>query len=383
MVALLEFQAKEMLRQAGIPVPGGTLVRHAGDVTLGPGDGAWVCKAQVPATNRAASGGIRFAADAQSAARETTALLSADIGGHRPAAVLIEQRVPIAQEWFLSVIVDPWGSGLVLEVSDAGGSGVEDRLSRGWRASLSFPPSAPPGETSILPILGNRAPDSARSRIARLCADLCRVAVERDLLLLEVNPLAITSDGTVVVVDAHVTVDDAAEFRQAWVDSLNTDLDLVHGGRAWRRRHGGDFKVIDERGQVAILNTGAGAGMLVMDELSRRGIRPYNFSDIRAGTPRLRRERFAAAAGLICSGSDVGAVIINIHAGITDLRTLREDLEHMISRFDTAGLPTVVRLQGPFSAETNTALAALPGVVAEPRLEVAIDKACGLLGGPE
>ena len=381
MVALLEFQAKEMLRRAGIPVPSGTLVRRAGDVTLDPGDGAWVCKAQVPVKNRAASGGIRFAADAQSAAREVSSLLSADIGGHRPMAVLVEQRLPIAQEWFVSVIVDPWGSGLVLEVSDAGGSGVEDRLSRDRRASLSFPPSAPPSATSVLRILGGSVSGTAVSAIARLCADLCRIAVERDLLLLEVNPLAVTSDGAAVVVDAHVTVDDAAEFRQEWVDPLNTDLDLMHAGRAWRRRHGGDFKVIDERGQVAILNTGAGAAMLVMDELSRRGIRTYNFSDIRAGTPHLRRERFAAAADLICSGSDIGAVIINIHAGITDLRTLREDLEHMISRFDAAGLPTVVRLQGPYSAETNTALATMRGVVVEPRLEFAIDKACGLLGG--
>jgi succinyl-CoA synthetase beta subunit len=184
-----------------------------------------------------------------------------------------------------------------------------------------------------------------------------------------------------VVVDAHVTVDDAAEFRQEWVDSLNADLDLVHGGRAWRRRHGGDFKVIDEQGQVAILNTGAGAAMLVMDELSRRGIRPYNFSDIRAGTPYLRQQRFAAAADLICSGSDIGAVIINIHAGITDLRTLREDLERMIDRFHAAGLPTVLRLQGPYSAETNAALATMRGVAVEPRLEFAVDRACGWLGG--
>jgi succinyl-CoA synthetase beta subunit len=381
MVALLEFQAKAMLRRAGIAVPSGTLVRRGEDVTVDPGDGAWVCKAQVPAKNRAASGGIRFADDAGSAAREVSALLSADIAGHRPTAVLVEQRLPIAAEWFVSVIVDPWGSGMVLEVSEAGGSGVEDRLSRGGQASLSFSPSAPPGEASIRPLVGPRASDSARSRIARLCADLCRVAVERDLLLLEVNPLAITSDGAAVVVDAHVTVDDAAEFRQEWVDSLNADLDLVHGGRAWRRRHGGDFKVIDEQGQVAILNTGAGAAMLVMDELSRRGIRPYNFSDIRAGTPYLRQQRFAAAADLICSGSDIGAVIINIHAGITDLRTLREDLERMIDRFHAAGLPTVLRLQGPYSAETNAALATMRGLAVEPRLEFAVDRACGWLGG--
>ncbi|MEU7768697.1 ATP-grasp domain-containing protein [Nocardia sp. NPDC049190] len=377
MVSLLEFQAKDMLRVAGIPVPDGTLVRTADDPALGRRMGG-VCKAQVAAKNRAASGGIRFADDAASVVAEVAALLSADIAGHRAAAVLVENRLPIAQEWFVSIITDPWGSGLVLQVSDAGGSGVEDRLSGGARHELSFTPSAPPSADSIMVTFGWSGPDV--EQIARLCADLCRVALARDLLLLEVNPLAITREGAAVVVDAHVTVDDAAEFRQEWVNSLNGDLDLVHVGRAWRRRYGGDFKVVDAEGQAAILNTGAGAGMLVMDELARRGIHAYNFSDIRAGSPHLRRERFDAAADLICSGNEVGVVIVNIHAGITDLRTLREDLEHVIGRFGAADLPTVVRLQGPYSEGTGAALAGLPGVVIEPRLEYAIDKICELLG---
>jgi succinyl-CoA synthetase beta subunit len=370
MVSLLEFQAKEMLRGAGIPVPDGVLLRSTDAAAPQPGAGGWVCKAQVAAKNRAASGGIRFADDPASVVAEVGALLSAEIAGRKPIAVLVEDRLSIAAEWFVSILTDPWGSGLMLQVSDAGGSGVEDRLSGGARRELSFAPSAPPTAAAILAAFGWSRPQE--EQIARLCAALCRVALERDLLLLEVNPLVITHSGEAVVVDAHVTVDDAAEFRQQWLTSFDADLDRVHGGRAWRRRYGGDFKVIDERGRVAILNTGAGAGMLVMDELARHGIPAYNFSDIRAGTPHLRRERLDAAADLICAGSDVDAVLVNIHAGITDLRTVRADLDHVIRRFGAVGLPTVVRLQGAYSEETGAALGALPLVTVEPQLDRAL-----------
>lgn len=383
MVALLEFQSKELLRESGIRLPESVLARSAEEVLPPVGGADWVCKAQVPAKNRAAAGGIRFASGDGSVRDEVVDLLSSEIGGHAPIAVLIEERVSIASEWFVSIIVDPWGSGMVLQVSDAGGSGIERRLSAGddVSASMSFSPSNLPDEQTILAAFDWRTNDQTRRRIAALCAVLCRIAVERDLLLLEINPLAITVDGDAVVLDAHVTTDDSAEFRQPWVTGFGPDLDLVHFGRAWRRRYGGDFKVIDPAGRVAVLNTGAGAGMLVMDELARNGVSAYDFSDIRSGTPKRRRERFDAAAGLICEGRDVAVVLVNIHAGITDLRTVREDLTLLIDRFGEAGLPTVLRLQGPYSVETSEALEGLPGVVVEPALEAAIAKACELAGG--
>lgn len=373
MVALLEFQAKNLLRDAGVGVPEGILVRP-GDAAPDLGDdGNWVCKAQVATKDRAASGGIRFADGSSEAREHVLALLTGDVDGHQAVAVLVEEKVPIAQEWFVSVITDPWGSGMVLQVSDAGGSGVEDRLISGGSHHVSFAPTTPPSASDLLTALGWTAADPVHGRIADLCAALCRIAAERDLLLLEINPLAVTAEGQVVIVDAHVTVDDSAEFRQGWLTDLDADLDQVHRGRAWRRRYGGDFKVVDPEGTVALLNTGAGAGMLVMDELDRRGVRAFNFSDIRAGTLSQRHERFDAAADLICGGEHVRVVLINIHAGITDLRTLGDDLAHLARRFAAASLPTVVRLQGPHAPEVSAALGSLPLVEVESRLDAAIE----------
>lgn len=372
MVALLEFQAKNLLRDAGVGVPVGLLVRY-GDEAFDLGGGDWVCKAQVATKNRAAWGGIRFADDSVQAREHVLALLAGDVDGHRAVAVLVEEKVPIVEEWFVSVITDPWGSGMILQVSDAGGSGVENRLTSGDSHHVSFAPTAQPTASKLLVALGWSDGDPVRRRIADLCADLCRIAIERDLLLLEINPLAVTVDGQIVIVDAHVTVDDAAEFRQGWLTGLDADLDQVHRGRAWRRRYGGDFKVVDPDGTVALLNTGAGAGMLVMDELDRHGVRAFDFSDIRAGTLGQRQERFDAAADLICAGEHVRVVLINIHAGITDLRTLRHDLARLIGRFAAASLPTVVRLQGPHAREVSAGLSSLPLVEVESRLDAAIE----------
>lgn len=325
-------------------------------------------KAQVPAKNRAAVGGVVAAAAGDDAKRAITDLLGRRIHGHRVRCVLVEERLEVAAEWFLCVLVDPWGHGLTVRCTDRGGSGVEDRLAAGSGWTHSFAPSAPPSADQLAARWG-AVPEGIRTLALRLC----KLAIERDLLLLEINPLGVTTDGDLAVLDAHVTVDDAAEFRQPWLASMRAELDEVHPARAWSRRYGGDFTVIDAEGTVALLNTGAGAGMLLIDELARRGVRSYDFSDIRAGTPTNRVERFTAAVDLICAGSRVDTVLVCIHAGITDLRTLTHDLLDCVERLVASGRRVIVRLQGPHSPDASAAFAGRPGVRVEPDLARAVD----------
>lgn len=385
MVALIEHQAKALLATSGLPVPRGWVVRDpsrlAAAIADVPTAARLAVKAQVPAKNRSAVGGVVLVDTRDEAELATRRLLGSRIYGHRVNSVLIEEALETAAEWFLCVLVDPWGGGLTIQCSDQGGSGVEGRLAAGASAGAthSFLPSTVPDGDTLARAWG-WVDDPLRRRVADLAGHLCRLTVENDLLLLEINPLGVTPDGDLVVLDVHVSVDDAAEFRQPWFADLEDELDVVHPGRAWRRRYGGDFAVTDGDGTVALLNTGAGAGMLLMDEFDSRGITTYNFSDIRAGTPAGRPERFRAAVDLILQGHAVDTVLICIHAGITDLREVSTDLVESVETLSSAGRNIVVRLQGPHSTEASADFLGRPRVVVEPDLRRAVDAIVELTG---
>ncbi|GAA5190239.1 ADP-forming succinate--CoA ligase subunit beta [Rugosimonospora acidiphila] len=383
MVALLEHQAKDLLAAGGLAVPPGRLIRPGDDIDAacaGLGrSGRLAVKAQVPAKNRAAAGGVVVVDGPARAAEAARALFDRDIHGHPVGCVLVERAVDATAEWFAGVLVDPWGRGLTVRCSDQGGTGVEQRLADGGH-SASFGPDAVPTAAELARAWGWDGDDPVRERVAALASRLCRLAVDNDLLLLEVNPLAVGVDAALTVLDAHITVDDSAEFRQPWLADLEPELERVHPARAWRRQYGADFAVTDREATVALLNTGAGAGMLLTDELGSRGIRTYNFSDIRAGTPDRRRERFRAAVDLILRGHAVDTVLICVHAGITDLREVSVDLVESVETLGSAGRNVVVRLEGPYSAEASAALAGRHRVVVQPDLRMAVDTTAELTG---
>jgi succinyl-CoA synthetase beta subunit len=377
MVALLEYQSKSLLSGAGLPVPAGTVVRSTADLGALDLTGArYAVKAQVPAKERATAGGVRIVDGAEAAREAARGLLAVTIGGHAVSSVLVEQAVDIAAEWFVCVMIDPWGPGLTVQCSAEGGTGVEARLAAGGGVAFAFGPADVPDGTVLAAAWGWS--DPLRVRIADFAARLCRLALRFDLLLLEVNPLAVDSAGNLVVLDAHITADDSAEYRQAWLTDLDTDLDVAHPARAWRRRYGGDFAVTDPAGTVALLNTGAGAGMLLTDELRSLGARTFNFSDIRAGTPADREERFGAAIDLILSGERVDTVLICIHAGITDLREIGDLLVRSVERLNAARRQVVVRLEGPHSLEASRPLSGRPDVVVQSDLRRAVEATAAL-----
>lgn len=389
MVVLLEHQGKNLLAAAGLPVPAGVVVRapatageHGGPPATeieralrGLPAGRLAVKAQVPVKERAAAGGVVLAADHAAAAAAAARMLGGRVRRYPVRSVLVEEAADTAAEWFASVMIDPWQRGLVVQCSDQGGSGVEDRLSAS-AFSYQFSPGVPPDAGTLARAWG--WDDPVRRRVAGFAAALGRLAVQRDLLLLEVNPLAVTKAGQVLALDVHVTADDDAEFRQPWLTELAADLDQVHPARAWRRRYGGDFTVTDRTATVALLNTGAGAGMLLTDELWARGVSAYDFSDIRAGTPDRRADRFAAAVDLILAGDRVDTVLVCIHAGITDLREVGGVLAGSVDTLRAAGRSVVLRLEGPHAEEASAALEGRPGLVVEPDLRRAVEAAAAL-----
>lgn len=369
MLVLLEHQAKALLATAGLTIPRGILLGpddDVGTVRERVGPPPWMVKAQVIGQRREEWGGV-VRADSEKELRLVRAALF-DRRDQRFERVLVEEHRPLASEWFCAVALDSGAAALRLIVSVEGGGGIDGALAAGHFASLLFDPAAPPDEARLRVDLG-----PVDHRLAGVAAQLCRSAVELDCVLIEANPLGIDGRGELVVLDAHLTVDDPAEFRQPWVGAFADEVARLDADVAWRRRWDGDFFVLDEEGDVALINTGAGSGLFLVDELTRRGLRPLDFSDVRMAGIIRQPERMAAVVDRIRSSRSARTVLVNIHAGIGDpletvhlLRTAAQDLR-------AAGRTVVVRLAGR-NADRAGAMLAADGFTVRASLRQALDE---------
>lgn len=380
MSTLLEHQGKQLLARAGFRLPASFLVREgetmdrALDEVPGP---PWFVKAQVPAKGRARAGGIRRVTTRYDAKQAAGELLGRTVRGKLCRSVLVEEGLDGHEEWYLSVLVDPWGRGLTFACSPNGGTDVEEQAPQGrWVAT--FPLGRLPDADRLQRTWQQVGVGAAPDDLVAAAASLGLLVRENDLVLAELNPLGRDPSG-VVVLDAHVTADDAAAYRQDFVAEFEKELAQQEPGVAWRQRWGGDFRVLDAGGEVAMVNTGAGAGMLLIDELDRRNVSLWNFSDIRAGTPNCRSERFAAVTEEIAAADSVQVVLINFHAGITDLTEIRADIQAMVDCMQAAEVPVVLRLEGRGAGVVNASFSESRSVLIRPSLLHAIDSIVLLL----
>jgi len=274
---LLEHQGKALLAVAGLAIPRGRLCRNGAQVAAAAAaiGGPVAIKAQVPSGKRGKEGGIRFATGPAAARQAASLLFKSTILSHKVAEVLVEQRLEIRRELYLAVAVDAATKGPVVLLSADGGMDVE--------AAFCGNPLAVRRESfDIIDGLG----DIARDRLVRglgideaALADFVRgmIALWRrhDLELLEVNPLVVLADGSLVAADCKAVVDDAALFRQSDLPKVawsGTELEL----RA--KELGLNFIELD--GNVGVLANGAGLTMTTIDLVALFGGRPANFLEI-------------------------------------------------------------------------------------------------------
>lgn len=341
MLALLEHQAKDLLMRQGFGVPRSVL--------LGPDDGVdgvrgalgappWMLKAQVIGHRRSAWGGVvKVSSEAELDERRRGLFARPDRVLRR---VLVEQYRPLSAEWFCAVVVDASAGALRLIVTPQGGVSVDDALGSGRFSSLAFPWDAPPSAEHVAAELGVSDP-----QIASAAARLCTFALEHDAILVEANPIG-TDGPDVIVLDAHMTADASAEFRQPWLSAASDEISELDPDVAWRRRWEGDFFILDAAGEVALINTGAGAGLFLLDELRRRGIQPFNFSDVRMAGVMRQPERIEAVVDRIFSSPSPRTILVNIHAGIGDPLESVHLIALAARRLREAGRAVVIRLAG-------------------------------------
>ena len=384
---LQEYQAKTLLAAAGVAVPRGRIAHSANDADAAAReiDGPVVVKAQVLAGARGKAGGVKLAATPEEAAAAAaqmlgSALITAQSGpkGYMVETVLVEEQVPIARELFLAFVIDRALGCETVIASASGGMEIEEVAARDPKAVLreSITPASGiwPFQARTLTAglgLGGR-PVPAFHEALRKMLTLFR---ELDCSLLEINPLAVTTDGRIVALDAKIGLDDNADYRQRLLaDTARHDItDPVEREAA---RIGVSYVHLD--GNIGCVVNGAGLAMSTVDILAHLGGRAANFLDVGGGAD---SAKIAAALRMILQDPAVKTIFVNIFGGI-----LRCDVfaRGLIAGLKIAGanLPVVVRLIGTNRDEGRRVLAesGLPLIV-EDDLEAAALRAVAIAAG--
>jgi succinyl-CoA synthetase beta subunit len=199
--------------------------------------------------------------------------------------------------------------------------------------------------------------DSVRRLARKLPADiapavrdagerLAHAFLELEALLIEVNPLFVLDGGRWLAGDARVVTDDNALPRQKALESLLRERAAAYPDAARKHEHGFDYVVVDPDGEIALLTTGAGLSMMLIDELRAAGLKPYNFLDIRTGGLRGETKRLTQVLRWIGDGKNVKVLLVNIFAGITDLGEFSRLLVEAIAAAPQLKVPVVARLVG-------------------------------------
>jgi succinyl-CoA synthetase beta subunit len=296
-----------VLGPAGISVPRGVLCRSSEEaVSAFAGIGACVVKAQVPTGKRGKAGGIKRADTADDAGRAATAILGMDIDGHKVESVLLEQRAAIARELYAVVMTDFAEAAPLVLFSTDGGMDIEEVAATRPEAlrRLHVPLSRGLRLADAETLLEGLNLGSARAAIADLLVKLYQAYRDTDAELIEINPLAILDDGSVLALDCKLTINDASAVRQEALSALAVPEKLTP--LEARARDAG-LKFMELDGTVGLLANGAGLTMTTMDVISYLGGRPANFLEI-GGEAYTKAE---VALGLVLAHPQVKSLVVN------------------------------------------------------------------------
>jgi succinyl-CoA synthetase beta subunit len=358
---LYEYQAKNLLRQAGVPVPRGETVEQAAGVPEAVarlGTGTVVVKAQVLIGGRGKAGGVRLARTPEEAAAIAAELLGAPLATHQGRetveAILLEEGVSIERELYLALLVDRNRGEAVLLGSGTGGMDIEElaRTDPAAILKINFDPrtAVPAGECRRLAdALGLTDPQALAAFLERL-TDLFR---NRDLLLLEINPLAVTSDGTLLALDAKLIVDDNAVFKHPDLPDNPAESAIEAEARA------AGLSWVDLGGDIACLVNGAGLAMATADAIKFAGGEPANFLDIGGAAD---QDRLETAFRLLLGTGTVRAVLVNVFGGIVRCDLVAQALVDALAAFPESP-PIVVRLEGTKIEEARAIIRGSAGVL--------------------
>ncbi len=384
---LHEYQAKELFARYGVTVPGGVVVRSLDEVDAAAerlGGNAWMVKAQVHAGGRGKAGGVRKAEGLDALRDTVSALLGGTLATHQTGpeglpigALLIESLTDIRRELYVSLVVDRTRRRVAVIASAAGGMDIEQVAAETPEKILTVyaNPAAglQPWQGRLLGFqIGLDA--SQVNAFSRLLVNLYRMVLDTDASLVEINPLVVTGDGTLLALDAKINLDDNALYRQAELAGMR-DVTQEDSREAKASEH--SLNYIHLSGNIGCMVNGAGLAMATMDLIKLCGGEPANFLDVGGGAT---AERVTEAFKLILSDDSVGAVLVNIFGGIVRCDLIAEGILRAIREVDVR-VPVVVRLEGTRAEEGRAMLAdSNLNVVAASELAEAAERVVELAG---
>jgi succinyl-CoA synthetase beta subunit len=368
---LHEYQAKEVFRTYGIPVPAGKVAASAEEAAAAAqalGGTVWVVKAQVHAGGRGKAGGVKLVRDVDAVRSAAAGMLGTRLVTQQTAAeglpvgrVYVEAASEIAREIYLSLTLNREKSRVALIASAAGGMDIEEVAHRTPEKILSVTihPAAglQPYQAREL-AFGLGLSGSQIGEFQALASALYKLYIEQDLSLLEVNPLIVTKAGALVALDAKINLDPNALFRHPQLAQLR---DASQEDPMERQAAEHDLNYVSLEGDIACMVNGAGLAMATMDLIKLHGGRPANFLDVGGGAT---SERVTAAFELILSNPKVRAVLVNIFGGIVRCDIIAEGVINAVKKVGVR-VPVVVRLEGT-NAEAARALLAKSGLTITP-----------------
>jgi len=370
-VDLFEHQAKELFAEYGVPVPGGKVAHTAEEARdiaaefAAAGRPRVVIKAQVKVGGRGKAGGVKLADGPEAACEIAQQILGMDIKGHTVHKVLVEEASDIAQEYYLSFLLDRANRTFLSICSVQGGMEIEEVAHTSPEAVARIPVSALTGvnhDKAREIVSAGQLPEEALTGAAQLAERLWAVFTDEDATLVEVNPMILSADGRVLALDGKVTLDDSAAFRQGEDFAKFADQSSTDPLEAQAKAKHLNYVKLD--GQVGIIGNGAGLVMSTLDVVAYAGeqvkgagqagggIRPANFLDIGGGAS---AEVMTDGLEIVLSDPSVRSVFVNVFGGITSCDAVANGIVSAIGmlgdRGEKVNHPIVVRLDGNNAAE--------------------------------
>ncbi|MCG7983318.1 MAG: ADP-forming succinate--CoA ligase subunit beta [Candidatus Thiodiazotropha lotti] len=349
---LHEYQAKSLFASYGIPVPQGQAVSSPSEARAaaqGLGGNLWVIKAQAHTGGRGKAGGVKLARNLDEVEQMAGEILGMTLVTNQTGpqglpvnSVLVEQGSDIDKELYLGALLDRSRSRIAFMASEAGGMNIEEVAATTPEKILTtvINPS-----TGMLPYqcrklaFGLGLSGDQIKQFSKIMMALYRLYIEKDISLIEINPLIITSDGNLMALDAKINLDSNALYRHQELVALR-DLSQEDEKEAAAAQH--DLNYITLDGTIGCMVNGAGLAMATMDMVKLHGGEPANFLDVGGGTT---AERVTEAFKLILSDEKVKTVLVNIFGGIVRCDLIAEGII-TAARSIGVKVPVVVRLEG-------------------------------------
>ncbi|WP_439923300.1 ADP-forming succinate--CoA ligase subunit beta [Nitrobacter sp. JJSN] len=357
-----EYQAKALLREFGVPVSRGVPVLKASEAEAAAktlGGPVWVVKSQIHAGGRGKGkfkeasagdqGGVRLAKSIDEVKQFAKQMLGATLvtvqtgpAGKQVNRLYIEEGSDIDKEFYLSALVDRETSRVAFVVSTEGGVNIEDVAHKMPEKIVTFSVDPATGVMghhgrTVAKALGLRG-DLAK-QAEKLVAQLYNAFIAKDMAMLEINPLVVTKQGELRVLDAKVSFDDNALYRQsdtvALRDESEEDAKEIEASRF-------DLSYVALDGQIGCMVNGAGLAMATMDIIKLYGMAPANFLDVGGGAT---KDKVAAAFKIITADPNVKGILVNIFGGIMKCDVIADGVVAAVKQVGL-NVPLVVRLEG-------------------------------------